>query len=149
LEAVLQAGFLAPTGGNRQPQRVVVCQSAEALEKVRACTNSHYGAPVVLIVAYDRDEAAVNFLDTQRSTGADDACIALTHMMLESYNQGLASVWVALLKDAELHEAFAIPESWEIVALLPLGYAAEDAAPAGMHYATKEFEELFFFDEVG
>ena len=42
LDLILRAGQVAPTACNLQPQRVLVIQSPEALEKYRKCTLSHF-----------------------------------------------------------------------------------------------------------
>ena len=43
----------APTAVNNQPQRVLVIESAEALEKLKKCTPCHFSAPLALLVCYD------------------------------------------------------------------------------------------------
>ena len=53
LAAVLESGRNAPTAHNFQPQRILVLQSPEALEKVDGCTGAHFHPPVMLVVAYD------------------------------------------------------------------------------------------------
>ena len=53
LAAILNAGRLAPTAKNLQEQRIYVLQSAEALAKVDELTPCRYGAPTVLVVAFD------------------------------------------------------------------------------------------------
>ena len=55
LEAILEAGRLAPTAKNLQEQQVYVLQSPEALAKVDQITPCRYGAPTVLLVAFDKD----------------------------------------------------------------------------------------------
>ena len=56
LAKILEAGRIAPTAGNRQPQRIYVLKSPEALAKIREHTPCAFNAPVVLIVAYNKDE---------------------------------------------------------------------------------------------
>ena len=53
LEAILQAGRLAPTAKNQQEQKIYVIQSDEGLAKVDSITPCRYGAATVLLVAYD------------------------------------------------------------------------------------------------
>ena len=55
LSAILEAGRLAPTAKNLQEQHVYVLQSPEALAKVDALTPCRYGAPTVLLVAFDKN----------------------------------------------------------------------------------------------
>ena len=49
LELILEAGRVAPTGANRQPQRLVVVQSKEGMERLARCTRD-FGAPTAVIV---------------------------------------------------------------------------------------------------
>jgi len=44
LDAILEAGRIAPTGHNYQPYRVYVLQSPEALEKIRGLTRCAFNA---------------------------------------------------------------------------------------------------------
>ena len=53
LNAILEAGRAAPTAKNLQEQHVYVVRSAEALAKIDAVTPCRYGAPTVLVVAFD------------------------------------------------------------------------------------------------
>ena len=55
LEAILEAGRLAPTAKNLQEQHVYVVQSEEILTKIDGVTPCRYGAPVVLVVAFDKN----------------------------------------------------------------------------------------------
>ena len=67
LDLILEAGRNAPTAHNKQPQRIFVLQSAEALEKADACMGCHFHPPVIIAVGYD---PAVSW---HRETDADDA----------------------------------------------------------------------------
>ena len=49
LTRILEAGRLAPTGANAQPQRILVVQSAEGLAKLSQAANI-YHAPLALVV---------------------------------------------------------------------------------------------------
>ena len=57
LEKVLEAGHNAPTAHNFQPQRILVMQSKEALEKAEECTACKFHPSVILVVAYDPAKA--------------------------------------------------------------------------------------------
>ena len=52
LDAILEAAHVAPTGGNCQPQHLIVVQSDEGLRKIGKATNI-YGAPLAIIVCSD------------------------------------------------------------------------------------------------
>ena len=55
IAAILEAGRVAPTGANRQPQRLVVVESAEGMERLARCTRD-FGAPLAIIVCADTNE---------------------------------------------------------------------------------------------
>ena len=55
LETILEAGRVAPTAKNLQEQRIYVAESEEALAKIDNATPCRYGAPTVLVVAFDKN----------------------------------------------------------------------------------------------
>ena len=103
LTNICEAGRLAPTAKNLQPQRIIVVQSEEYIEKIDKVSPCRYNAPTVLIVCSNKDEA---FKKDNYSTYEMDACIVATHMMLEATNLGLGSVWVELFDKELLKQKF-------------------------------------------
>ena len=71
LTAILEAGRLAPTAKNLQEQHVYVVQSKETLAKVDAITPCRYGAPTVLVVAYDKNNV-FTYPGGKRDSGVED-----------------------------------------------------------------------------
>ena len=55
LKRILEAGRVAPTGKNNQPQRLIVVRSEKGLEKIGKAARI-YGAPCVIIVCSDTQE---------------------------------------------------------------------------------------------
>ncbi len=90
LNAILEAGRLAPTAKNLQEQHIYVAQSAEALAKIDAATPCRYGAPTVLVVAFDKNNV-YTYPDGTRQSGIEDAAIVATHLMLAAANEGVDS----------------------------------------------------------
>ena len=141
VEKILEAARLAPTGCNNQPQRIIVLQSRDALEKLKECTRCHFDAPLAFIIGYDRRECWYRPYDGKAS-GDIDASIVTTHMMLEAAQLGLGSCWVMHYRPAVLKEKFAIDENIETTALLTVGYPAQDSVPAPGHTAFRPMEEI-------
>ena len=90
LTAILEAGRLAPTAKNLQEQRVYVVRSAEALAKLDTATPCRYGAPVVAVVAFDKNNV-FTYPGGKRDSGVEDATIVATHMILAAANEGVDS----------------------------------------------------------
>ena len=141
LDKILLAGRAAPTACNLQPQRILVLQSGEAMEKLRKCTECHFGAPTALLVCYDKTECWKRKYDG-KSSGEIDASIAATHMMLEAASLGVGCTWVMYFIPEAVREEFQIPQHIEPVALLVLGYPAEDARPYPGHTQFRPLEDL-------
>ncbi|MDR0861844.1 MAG: nitroreductase family protein [Oscillospiraceae bacterium] len=130
--AILEAGRVAPTACNYQPQRFHVFETAEDLQKLDLCSPCRYGAPYAILICYDK---SVCWSQPDGSnSGSIDASIATTHMMLQAADLGLGSIWVGMFDAAKLAAEFALPENIVPVALLPLGYPAEGTEPFALHY---------------
>ena len=143
LAAILEAGRLAPTGVNYQPQRILVVQG-EDLEKMKGCSPCIYGAPVVMVVCYDKNASWKS--RSGREIGDVDGGIVLTQMMYQAQELGLGSLIVGIYKEPLLRERFHIPEHYEIVSLLMLGYASDDCEPhPELHASRKPLEETVFY----
>lgn len=140
LQAILNAGRLAPTAKNSQEQRIYVAKSEEALAKIDKATPCRYGAGVVLVVAFNKDNVYTYPCGT-RSSGAEDAAIVATHMMLAATNEGVDSCWINKLDAAGLEKDLGLPENEEILMLLDLGFKAEGAGPLPNHTKRKELCE--------
>ncbi len=137
---ILEAGRMAPTAKNLQEQRIYVLQSPEALAKIDAATPCRYGAPTVLVVAYDRTNV-FTYPGGKRDSGAEDAAIVATHMLLAAADEGVDSCWLNFFDPDKLAEALGLPENEEILMLLDLGYAAEGAGPLANHGKRKPLAE--------
>ena len=140
LDTILEAGRLAPTAKNLQEQHVYVVQSAEGLAKVDALTPCRYGAPTMLIVAFDKNNV-FTYPGQKYDSGIEDASIVTTHMMLCAKSVGVDSCWVNFFDPDKMAEAFQLPENEEILTCLALGYPAEGAKPLANHNNRKPIEE--------
>lgn len=140
LAYILEAGRIAPTARNMQPQKVYVLKSAEAIAKIRAVTPMAYNAPVVLMVCFDKNISAKGTpWGEDHDFGEVDAAIVATSMMYAAAEQGVGSLWARGFNAQEVAKAFELPASEEVVCLLDLGYA--DLEPAPKHFERKALEE--------
>ena len=145
LTAVLEAANVAPTAKNLQPQRIYVLQSDEALKKIDALTRCRFGAPVVLVFAYDANEEWQNPLESGVHSGVEDGSIAATHAMLCAAELGLGTCWVNYFANSALEKSLALPENERVVLIMPLGYPAANAEPSANHAKCKPLEATVKF----
>jgi len=141
IDRILRAAQLAPTGCNNQPQQILVFQSQDALAKMRECTKCHFNAPLGMLVCYDTNQSWKRKYDGADS-GWVDASIVTTHMMLAAHEAGVGSTWVMYFDPAAVRTRFELPENLIPVALLVMGYPAEDTQVNPLHHQTKTTEEM-------
>ena len=144
LKAILEAGRLAPTAKNLQEQKIYVVQSAQGLAKIDAVTPCRYGAPTVLIVAFDKNNVFV-YPGGKRDSGVEDAAIVATHMMLAAANAGVDSCWLNFFDPDKAAKELGLPENEEVLMILDLGYAAEGVGPLPNHASRKPLEETVVY----
>ncbi len=142
IEAILEAAKVAPTACNNQPQKIYVVKSEEKLKALAGITPCTFGAPVVFVVGYDSERSAKGMIYEGHDFGDTDAAIVCTHMMLEAEEQGLGSCWVGYFNEAKVKEALGLPENVRVRDLLPVGYAADEAAPAPLHSKYREMSDM-------
>ena len=140
LEAILNAGRLAPTAKNLQGQHIYVLQKEEDLAKIDGATPCRYGAPTVLVVTYSRTNC-FTYPGGKYTSTAEDGAIVATHMILAAADEGVNSCWLNAFDPDALHAALELHEDEAIVMCMDLGYAAEGAAPLANHDSRKPLEE--------
>lgn len=131
-EMIIRAAGFAPTAKNLQPQRILVLESKEALEKLSKTTNSMYGCTLAYVICYDDTVSWKRHFDGKDS-GDIDASIVASHMMLMASEIGIGSTWVMSFDSALLKELFELPENIHPTAVLVMGYPAPDAEPSERH----------------
>ena len=123
--AILRAAMQAPSAGNQQPWEFYVVTSKEKLEalsKVGPYAGCTKGAPAAIVSAYRKECWAPEFAQI-------DLSIAMENLWLETVDQGLGGVWLALAPIEErMREAetiLGIPDTLRAFAIFPYGYPAQ------------------------
>ena len=136
LETILEAAHVAPTAANMQPQKILVVQNPENLEKFSAGANT-YNAPLVMLVCADLDTAWVRPFDGKNMVDID-ASIVTDHMMLTATELGLGSCWITYFDPEAIRAAFNLPENLVPVNILAIGYAADKPQSPDRHTQTRK-----------
>lgn len=146
LDRILEAGRQAPTAANKQPQRLYVLKSKEALQKAQSASfSSLYNAPVVVLVCYDLDSTWHNQRETllpDYNSGEQDCAIVATQMMYAAEEQGIHTIWIRGFDAGALQKALDLPANMIPAMMLPLGYPSANSAPSPMHFKRKPMEEF-------
>ena len=137
IDKIIEAAIASPTAVNYQPYKIWVIQKPEDIEKVAQTTPYTFQAPMIFAVGGKVDEAWVRKYDGKNFVDVDASVVA-THMMLEIHDLGLGTTWVGSFDEDKLKEFFPALNGYNIVALFPTGYPAENARPSRLHTDRKE-----------
>jgi len=129
LRQILEAGRWAPSGANMQPRRFLVVTRKELLSSIASF--SHYGP---IRSGHVADAAAlVLLLGDSKSispTVALDCAIAGTNMTLMATALDIGSCWIGAFEEENIRRLLAIPERYDIVAMIALGCVEGDLPKA-------------------
>jgi nitroreductase len=145
LSKILEAGRVAPTAANKQPQRLLVVREKEGLAKLKKGANI-FGAPLAIIVCGEKPAAWVRKYDGKNTLDID-ASIVTAQLMLEATELGLGTLWVGHFDPVVIHDEFKLPEDVEPINILAIGYADGEAASPNRHATQrKPLEDIVFYE---
>ncbi len=140
LNAILEAGRLAPTARNKQPWHFVVVTKPELKRRlIFSSWNSFMEDAGAIIVGCG---------DSREKWAVVDVAIALENMVIAAEALGLGSCWIGYFEESEVNRALGIPDHLRVVAMIAVGYPAEKPEPPPkksldeiVHYETFRREE--------
>ncbi|MDH7482865.1 MAG: nitroreductase family protein [Armatimonadota bacterium] len=130
LNLILETINLAPSAGNLQAYEVVLVKEAQRrAELAQAAFGQEFlaQAPLTLVFCANPMQSASKY----GKRGAElysiqDATIAAAYCQLAATALGLATVWVGAFDPKAVSQAIKAPPSIIPVAMIPIGYAAEE-----------------------
>ena len=139
LQQILETGRQAPSAANRQPIHFVVVNDHDLLKNLCDTLFSRFVkyAPLAIVGWAD-----IKSLLTGK-WAVVDTTIAMQNMVIAAWTLGLGSCWIGACNEEKVKELLKIPDKWKVVALLTLGYPAEQPKPR----KKKPFEEMFSFNK--
>ena len=127
---ILKAAMAAPSAGNQQPWRFMVVREPallEALAGVSPYTGMTREAPVAIVVCGDLSA------EQRKGFWVQDCSAATQNLLLAAHALGLGAVWCGLFpreeRVAATRAVLGLPEYIVPLALVPLGYPAEQVPP--------------------
>jgi nitroreductase len=123
--ALVAAARVAPSADNFQPWRFVAVRTPRTRRRLaaavpRAVARSVEHAPVVLVAC--GVQTLISRVRTEQPFAMIDVPIAVTHVLLEAREIGLACAWTLEVDEPIVREVLQVPESVRVVAVLALGW---------------------------
>lgn len=140
LERIVDAGRLTASGMNRQPWHFVLVQERESLQELgRLVKTGPYiaSASAAVVVACEKSNRLA-IPDTSR---------AIQSMILTAWADGVASNWAGFAGLDEVRQHFGVPDSYEVMAVIPLGYPAREIGKGRKN--RKPLEEVVSAERFG
>ncbi|MEM2094213.1 MAG: nitroreductase family protein [Candidatus Bathyarchaeia archaeon] len=114
LEKIVDAGRLAPSGGNRQPWEFIVVTDREMISKLKVAANWMEKAGAIIAVV----------MDPSSRWWLEDGSAAIQNMLLASTALGYGSCWLegyTLPREEEFKNLLNIPKEKRLLTLIPIG----------------------------
>ncbi|MFW9789266.1 MAG: nitroreductase family protein [Candidatus Thorarchaeota archaeon] len=125
IEDIVNLARTAPSGGNRQPWRIIIVTRDELRNKlVTAAYNQTFlgVAPVVYVICAVPEESAERYKERGRSlyTLQDTAALTL-NILYGAHLHGYGACWVGAFNEDEVSKVLNIPSHMRPVAMVPVG----------------------------
>ena len=126
LDRILNAARIAPSACNIQPWHFMVIKDNKKKEKLKGAYRQDWfwTAPVIIVGCVDVNKAWI------RGDGVSyaevDLAIAMDHLILAATNEGLGTCWIGAFNEIKVKDILNIPDYIKVVAMTPLGFAAEE-----------------------
>ncbi|MBR6181326.1 MAG: nitroreductase family protein [Prevotella sp.] len=124
----------APSWANTQPTKYYVAISKEKLEAVQDLVGGNKekiaNAPVLIVSTYERGKSG--FFQGEQTNevgdgwGAYDNGLSTCYLILKARAMGFDTLIMGMRDADKLRELFSIPENESVMAVISLGYRAED-----------------------
>ncbi len=133
VEALLKAGFHAPSAMNQRPWHFIVLKGEKLADVLAGSPNTPKGSPLAIVVCVDES------LERFKGLGDSDAAAATQNILLAAESLGLGAVWSAVLPDSVPHyrKTLNIPTNVRPYSIVPVGKPAQKPEPTDRYDAAK------------
>jgi nitroreductase len=118
---IVEAAHVSASSMNGQPWHFVVVRDREQLQRLAGLARTGpyiAGAAFAVVVAAEKDSPY----------GLSDTSRAIQSMMLTAWADGVGSNWVGFAGMPEVADLLAIPDAYDVVAIVPFGYPKHAAS---------------------
>jgi nitroreductase len=137
LKTIVDAGRLAPTGGNRQPWEFIVVTGREMIGQLKVAAQWMDRAGAIIAVV----------LDPSTRWWIEDGSAAIENILIASTALGYGSCWLegwTLPREDEFKVLLGIPEGKRLLTLIPIGVPV-----AWPTCEKKSLDEVLYWERYG
>lgn len=129
LKEMLTCAILAPSEGNLQPWKFYIVKNRNIKEKLASAALRQrfvYEAPVCIVVCADLKKTSPYGERGKTLYCIQSTAAAIQNIMLYATSKGLGTCWVGAFDERKVSEILSLPSHLRPVALIPVGYPAEN-----------------------
>lgn len=135
IDRCVEAAGYAPTACDSQGWRFIIARGPLRERIVSECLGQRpvpnrwaSKAPVIVVIAFARSLVTHRIGARLKGTRYDliDAGIAGEHFVLQAAELGLGTCWIGWFRKRRLRKILDLPSSWEVAALLTLGFPSSE-----------------------
>lgn len=136
---ILEAARLTGSGSNQQPWHFILVEDRADLQQLGKLVRSG---------PYTAQAAFAIVVVTEKSTMAlSDGSRAIQSMILTAWADGVGSNWVGFVPMPEVNKLLDIPDTLDVLAILPFGYPTKEVGQGKKR--RKAPEEVFHLGKFG
>ena len=133
IDDIANIGRSAPSGGNRQPWRIVIVTKQDLKNKLVAAAHDQKFmavAPVVYVICAVPEESAERYKERGRNlyTLQDTAALTL-NILFGAHLHGYGACWIGSFNEKEVSKILNIPTDMRPVAIVPVGRIEGEIPP--------------------
>ena len=142
IDTLLEAARLAPSASNKQTWHFVVIRDQEKRKQLtNICRGQKFVSEAPITIAVCNSNLDYIMTCGQKAPVIDGA-IAGEHIVLQAVELGLGSCWIGAFYHDKMAELINLPQGYEIIGLLPIGYPAVEKGNRDL----KSIEEIVTYD---
>jgi nitroreductase len=133
VESLIKAAISAPSAGNMQPWGFVAVRDRDVKE---ALVEASHGqsfiatAPVIIVICTEAARTTPRYKERGETLYClQDTAAAIENIMITAAANGLGTCWIGAFDEGMAAAAVGLPAGIRPVALIPVGYPAQDPTP--------------------
>ena len=129
VQKIIEAGWLAPSAGNRQPVEYIIIRDEAVKQKISV--QKFVGtSSVVVVVAVNKDRATERYGERgEKMYIYHDSGAAIQNMLLMAKTLDIGTCWIGAFNDERVSKLLKLPDNIMPMAIIPMGYPESEPSP--------------------
>ena len=139
INQILKTGQNAPSAANKQPFHFIILKDQEIKKKISTTFSRFIKDVPIVIVGCANEKALIT-----GKWAVIDTTIAMQNMVIAAWTLEVGSCWIGSFNEKKVKQLLKIPDKWKVVALITLGYPAEQPKKRKKKTTEKMFSQNTF-----